>query len=49
MKNEQGQTVTPKEWFLVPFNVIENVVKKINEGTITKYKYDSNNKKLIKK
>ncbi len=35
-----GQPVTPREWFLVPVFIIDEVVEKIREGTITGYVYD---------
>lgn len=35
-----GRPVTPREWFLVPLFVIDEAVKKIRDGTITRYVYD---------
>jgi hypothetical protein len=35
-----GQPVIPREWFLVPLFVIDEVVEKIRDGTITRYVYD---------
>ncbi len=35
-----GQPVTPREWFLVPVFIIDEVVEKIRDGTITRYVYD---------
>jgi hypothetical protein len=35
-----GQTVKPKEWYLVPLAVIDEVVAKIRDGSITKFAYD---------
>lgn len=35
-----GKSVKPKEWFLVPRYIIDEVVEKIKEGTIHKYFYD---------
>ncbi len=32
--------VTPQEWFLVPFDVIDQVVEKIKDGSIGNYIYD---------
>lgn len=31
----------PREWFLVPLPVIAEVVDRINDGTIEKYRYDA--------
>ncbi|MCX5963049.1 MAG: GIY-YIG nuclease family protein [Cyanobacteria bacterium] len=35
-----GNPVKPKEWFLVPLEVIEEVIEKIKEGTIEQVRYD---------
>lgn len=43
-----GNPILPREWFLVPIFVIDEVVKKIKDGTLIKYRYDANEVKLIK-
>jgi hypothetical protein len=35
-----GQPVKPKEWFLVPLMVIDDVVDKIRDGSIIDFEYD---------
>jgi hypothetical protein len=35
-----GTTVKPREWFLVPLEVIEAVIEKIKAGTIDQFRYD---------
>jgi T5orf172 domain len=35
-----GTPVNPREWFLVPLEVIEEVIEKIKEGTINQFRYD---------
>jgi T5orf172 domain len=35
-----GNPVRPKEWFLVPLNVIDQVVKALENGTISNLRYD---------
>jgi hypothetical protein len=35
-----GNPVRPKEWFLVPLNIIDQVVKAIENGTISNLRYD---------
>lgn len=35
-----GTPVKPREWFLVPLDVIEEVIEKIKEGTIEQFRYD---------
>lgn len=40
LKDRFGIAVQPREWFLVPLEVIEEVIEKIREGTIAKFQYD---------
>ena len=40
LQDRFGMTVRPREWFLVPLEVIEEVIEKIKEGTIDKFRYD---------
>lgn len=42
-----GNPVLPREWFLLPLNVIDQAVEKIREGTITRYVYDANTASLV--
>ena len=35
-----GHPVKPKEWFLVPLHVIDEVVQRIRDGSITDMVYD---------
>jgi hypothetical protein len=35
-----GHPVRPKEWYLVPLAVIDQVVDKVRDGSITKFEYD---------
>ncbi|MGO9547278.1 MAG: GIY-YIG nuclease family protein [Rhodomicrobium sp.] len=46
IKDRFGQPIVPREWFLVPLFVIDEVVQKIKDGTITGYVYDPKNAKL---
>jgi hypothetical protein len=43
-----GKPVVPREWFLVPLFVIDEVVEKIKDGTIGEYRYDTDSAALIK-
>lgn len=43
-----GNPVTAKEWFLVPLFVIDEVVEKIKDKTISDYAYDAEKAELIK-
>lgn len=41
IKDRFGNPVVPREWFLVPLFVIDEVVEKIKDKTISKYFYDT--------
>jgi hypothetical protein len=43
-----GNPVVPREWFLVPLFVIDEVVEKIKDGTVGAYRYDTESAALIK-
>jgi hypothetical protein len=43
-----GNPVKPREWFLVPLAVIDQVVEKIKDGSITKFEYDPQSASLKK-
>jgi T5orf172 domain len=47
LKDRFGTPVKPREWFLVPLEVIEEVIEKIKEGTIEQYRYDLNTASLV--
>jgi hypothetical protein len=40
IKDRFGQPVRPREWYLVPIFVVDEVVDRIKDGTITDYTYD---------
>lgn len=40
LQDRFGIPVNPREWFLVPLSVIEEVIEKIKEGTIDQFRYD---------
>ena len=40
IKDRFGNSVVPREWFLVPRFVIDEAVDRIRDGTITDYTYD---------
>lgn len=42
-----GHPIVPREWFLVPRFVIDNVVEKIKDGTIGEYIYDTKSVSLM--
>lgn len=41
-----GRPVKPREWFLVPLNVIDEVVERVRDRTITQFAYNPGNAKL---
>lgn len=47
IKDRFGQPVVPREWFLVPLFVIDQVIEKIKAGDITEYVYDPKTASLI--
>lgn len=44
--NEKGQRLNPREWFVVPFEVIEETIQLILNENIVNYKYDPLTKKI---
>lgn len=42
-----GNPVTPREWFLVPLHVIDEVVQRIQDGSITELHYDPGTAQLL--
>jgi hypothetical protein len=48
IKDRFGKPVKPREWFLVPIFIIDEVVYRIKNGTISDYYYDPEAVKLKK-
>jgi hypothetical protein len=48
IKDRFGNPVKPREWFLVPLFVVNEVVERIKDGTITQYVYDPTTARLVK-
>tara|TARA_R110002096_G_scaffold240751_4_gene432637 strand:+ start:203 stop:1414 length:1212 start_codon:yes stop_codon:yes gene_type:complete len=48
IKDRFGRPVVPREWFLVPLFVIDNVVEKLKDGTLKDYFYNTASAKLEK-
>lgn len=48
IKDRFGNPVKPREWFLVPLFVIDEVVKRIKDGTITQFVYDPSAAHLVR-
>ena len=39
IRDRFGKPIAPREWFLVPIAVIDDVIEKIKEGTVVNYRY----------
>jgi hypothetical protein len=44
-----GHPVSPREWYLVPLFIIDEVVERIRNGSISEYRYDVQQAKLVKR
>ncbi|WP_241158475.1 GIY-YIG nuclease family protein [Cohnella candidum] len=47
IRDRFGRPVRPKEWFLVPLQVIDEAVHRIQDGSITNVDYDPKTASLI--
>jgi hypothetical protein len=47
MDDRFGRPVKPREWFLVPLSVIDEVVSKVKDQTITEFSYDPQSASLV--
>jgi hypothetical protein len=47
--NDKGQRATPREWFVVPLDVIREAIELILNEQIINYKYDAEHKIIVKK
>jgi hypothetical protein len=48
IKDRFGKPVKAREWFLVPIFIIDEMVEKIKDGTVSEYYYDPTSAKLQK-
>lgn len=46
IKDRFGNPVVPKEWFLVPLFIIDEVIERIKDGSIVRCRYDVKNGKI---
>jgi len=44
--NDKGQRLNPREWFVVPFDIIEETIQLILNGNIVHYEYDTEAKRI---
>ena len=47
LKDRFGAQVEPREWFLVPLPVIEEVIQNLKEGSIGNFRYDLETARLV--
>jgi len=47
--DKNGNRHTPREWFIAPLDIIEQVIQFIISGEIVKYKYDSVNEVIVER
>lgn len=47
--DNDGNRFTPREWFIVPLDIVDETVNLIIKGTIINYKYDSIDQKIVLK
>jgi hypothetical protein len=47
VRDRFGNAVRPREWFLVPLFVVNEVIERIRDGTITQYVYDPKTARLV--
>jgi hypothetical protein len=47
IKDRFGNPVNPREWFLVPLPVIDEIVDRIRDGSIAEHRYDPKTARLI--
>ena len=47
--DEKGVRHSPREWFIIPLNIIERAIELIISGEIINYKYDDENQRIILK
>lgn len=47
--DKSGNRYIPREWFVMPLNIIDEVIQLLLNGNIVNYKYDVANKKVVLK
>ncbi len=47
--DNNGIRHTPREWFIVPLEAIEQAIILITSGNIVNYRYDKDNEVIVKK
>lgn len=47
--DKQSNRYTPREWFVVPFQVIDEAIQLVQNETVTNYRYDNESKMILLK
>lgn len=47
IKDRFGKAVSPREWFMVPLECIEEAIERVKDGSIVNFKYDATQAKLL--
>jgi hypothetical protein len=47
IKDRFGNPIVPREWFLVPLFVIDEMIEKVKDGTIVNFRYDAHAGKSV--
>lgn len=47
VKDDSGNIKSPKEWYIVPLEIIKQVIELIISGEIINYRYDDLNQRLV--
>jgi len=47
IKDRFGKATHPREWYLLPLELIEEAIEKFLDGSIVKYQYDHNKSKIV--
>ena len=45
--DEKGKWNTPREWFIAPYEVIEQAIELIISGEVVKYRYDPEEERIV--
>ena len=45
--DKNGVRHSPREWFIVPMNVIEEAISLINSGEIINYRFDKDSNSIV--
>ncbi|MEC7818805.1 MAG: GIY-YIG nuclease family protein [Pseudomonadota bacterium] len=49
VRDRFNNPITPREWFLVPLDAIDEAVARLKDGSITRYRYEPNEARLVER